>query len=128
MAHAGSAGRTAIAAAQGLFYVATGVWPLISRRTFERVTGPKTDFWLVNTVGVLVGVAGGVLLSAAARRRVGPEIAALGAGSALGLAAIDVVYAARGVIGKVYLLDAGVELGFAGAWAVTALRPRALPR
>jgi hypothetical protein len=43
---------------QGIFYALTGFWPLISRRTFEKVTGPKHDFWLVNTVGVVIGTIG----------------------------------------------------------------------
>jgi hypothetical protein len=43
-----------VALAQGAYYLLTGVWPLLSLRTFELVTGPKTDDWLVRTVGVLV--------------------------------------------------------------------------
>ena len=65
-------------------------------RTFEAVTGPKADRWLVKTVGVLVAVIGVVLTMAGARRHVGPEPAALAAGSAAGLAAIDTIYATRG--------------------------------
>jgi hypothetical protein len=37
---------------QGVFYLATGLWPLLNIRTFERVTGPKTDKWFVKTAGV----------------------------------------------------------------------------
>jgi hypothetical protein len=33
---------------QDPFYFGSGVWPLLSMRTF--VTGPKTDKWLVKTV------------------------------------------------------------------------------
>jgi len=29
-----------------------GVWPLVSLRTFEGVTRPKVDSWLVKSVGV----------------------------------------------------------------------------
>jgi hypothetical protein len=28
---------------QGTYYFATGIWPLASVRTFEKVTGEKTD-------------------------------------------------------------------------------------
>jgi hypothetical protein len=38
---------------QGGYFLFTGIWPLVSRRTFEAVTGPKKDFWLAQTVGVL---------------------------------------------------------------------------
>ncbi|HWP35667.1 MAG TPA: hypothetical protein VNM66_08725, partial [Thermodesulfobacteriota bacterium] len=105
-----------LARLQGGYYLATGLWPLVSLRSFEAVTGPKVDRWLVKTVGVLVGVIGGALLSAGVGRRPAPETALLGAGSAAGLAAIDLVYAARGRIARVYLLDAVVELGLAAAW------------
>ena len=44
--------RRQLAIAQGVYFAATGVWPLIDMRSFERVTGPKADKWLVRTVGV----------------------------------------------------------------------------
>jgi hypothetical protein len=113
-----------LARAQGAFYAATGVWPLVHMRSFEAVTGPKADRWLVQTVGALVGVIGGTLLRAGRRDRVTPEIALLAAGSALGLAAIDIIHTSRGRISKVYLLDAAVEIGLAAAWAGAALGER----
>ncbi len=107
-----------LALGQGLFYTATGVWPLLSRRSFEAVTGPKTDWWLVQTVGVLVAAIGGTLTSAGLGGQPGPDLRRLAAASALGLAAIDVVHATRGRISKVYLLDAAGELAIAAAWLV----------
>ncbi len=106
-----------LAGSQGAFYLATGVWPIIHLGSFEAVTGPKTDDWLVKTVGVLVAVIGLILLLAARHRRVTPEIALLGAGSAVGLATIDLVYALSGVIAPIYLADAVVEIGIALLWA-----------
>ncbi len=51
-----------------------------------------------------------------------------GAGSAAALAAIDLWYAgARRRIARVYLLDAAVELGIVGAWAVALRRTRPGP-
>ncbi|HEY8369166.1 MAG TPA: hypothetical protein VIM86_07590 [Thermodesulfobacteriota bacterium] len=102
---------------QGVYYAATGLWPLVSRRTFETVTGPKTDWWLVQTVGALVAAIGGTLLLAGRRGAGRPEVAFLGMASAAGLAAIDMVHAARGRISPVYLLDAAVEAALVGAWA-----------
>jgi hypothetical protein len=115
-ARASAAPARALAAGQGLAYAATGLWPLLSRRTFEAVTGPKTDWWLVQTVGVLVTVVGTTLAMAGTSGRVSPEIRRLAAGSALGLAAIDVVHVARRRISAVYLLDAAAELSAAAAW------------
>jgi hypothetical protein len=72
---------------------------------------------LVKTVGVLVTVMGGALGLAGWRRRVTPEMRLMAVGGALGLAAIDAIYTAKGRISKVYLLDAAAELNLAAAWA-----------
>src|SRR5215208_8480585 len=72
----------ALALTQGLFYLATGIWPLISIRTFELVTGPKTDRWLVKTAGVVITAIGAALLVAGQRREVTPPIQLLAVGSA----------------------------------------------
>ncbi len=105
-----------LALIQGLFYVATGVWPLIDIVSFQIVTGPKTDLWLVRTVGVLVTVIGAVLIAASRTRRVSLEIVMLAVGSALGLAAIDLRYALAGRISAVYLADAAVEIALSLLW------------
>lgn len=102
---------------QGLYYLATGILPFVSMRTFVAITGPKRDLWLVRTVGVLVSVIGAVLVMAGLRRERRPEMQLLAAGSALGLAGIDVFYAATGRISAVYLLDAAAEAGIVAALA-----------
>ena len=112
-------GRDRVIGALGAYYVATGVSPFVSRRAFEAVTGPKTEWWLVQTVGVLVTAAGGSMISAAARGRVTPEITGLAAGCAAGLAAIDTIHVARGRIAPTYLADAAVELAALAALAAT---------
>jgi len=111
-----------LAVIQGVFYLATGIWPLLDILSFQLVTGPKTDLWLVRTVGVLVTVIGAVLLLAARRRRVTDEIVLLAVGSALGLAAIDLIYALSGRISAVYLADAVAEIGLALLWLVARRR------
>ena len=107
-----------VLAAQGVYYVTTGVAPFISRRAFEVVTGPKLDWWLVQTVGALVTAAGGALLSAAHQQRITPELLGLAAGSTAALAAIGVVYVAKGRIAPSYLVDAAIQLGLLGALVV----------
>lgn len=111
-----------VALLQGGFYFLTGVWPLLDIDSFQAVTGPKIELWLVRTVGVLVAVVGAVLVTASRRSYLGPEIIVLGMGSALGLAAIDIVYVSLGTIAPIYLADAVVEIGLAAAWALGRLR------
>ena len=40
--------------AQGVYYVVSGAWPLVHIDSFQKVTGRKTDLWLVHTVGLQV--------------------------------------------------------------------------
>jgi hypothetical protein len=114
---------TVLCWAQGIYFLATGVWPLVHLESFEAVTGEKTDDWLVITVGVLVTSIGVTLLVAAYRRTQVIEIAVLAIGSAAALTGIDVYYSSAGVISKIYLADALAELLLIGGWAV-ALRRR----
>lgn len=95
----------------------TGAWPLVSLSTFEAMTGPKTDDWLVRTVGVLAVVIG-VTLLAGARHAPGVVIL-LAVAAAAGFTAIDVVYASSGVISPIYLGDAAVEAVLAAAVLVS---------
>ncbi|MDN3512638.1 MAG: hypothetical protein QY310_15620 [Candidatus Jettenia sp. CY-1] len=101
---------------QGVYYLITGVWPLISMRTFQMVTGPKTDHWLVNTVGVLILVIGIVLIFARVRQNITYEILMLALGSAVGLTAIDSIYVMKKRIAPIYLLDALVQIPIIGSW------------
>ena len=105
-----------VAHAQGVYYTATGLWPLVSMKTFERVTGPKHDDWLVKTVGLLITAVGVTLVHAGRRPRIHQEIRVLAALSAAALAAVDVVYVARRRISPVYLLDAIPELALLAWW------------
>jgi hypothetical protein len=102
--------------AQGIYYLATGIWPLVSTDTFQMVTGPKTDLWLVDTVGVLISVIALVLLAAVWRRRATGEVVLLALGSALALIGIDVVFVVQKVIAPIYLLDAAAEGVLVIAW------------
>jgi hypothetical protein len=108
-----------VAAIQGLYFLVTGVWPLVHMDSFLAVTGPKTDLWLVQTVGALVTAVGAVLLVAAWR---GPsaEAIVLAVGTILALATVDVVYASRRVISPVYLLDALAQILLLAGWATAA--------
>src|SRR3954454_13702711 len=105
-----------VAFIQAGYFLITGIWPLVSMRTFMTVTGPKTDVWLVKTVGLLVGVLGAVIGLAAWRGRITVEIVLLAVGCAAALTAIDVVYVVKRVIGRIYLTDAVAEVILIAAW------------
>jgi hypothetical protein len=104
------------AAWQGRYFVATGAWPLFHLRSFEAVTGPKPEGWLVKMVGLLAAAIGGSLLMGVRRGKISPELRWLGLSSAAAFAAVDTWYAGRRRIAPVYLLDAVVEAAFMVAW------------
>src|SRR6476661_5239130 len=86
-------------------------------RSFEALTGPKVDRWLVKTVAVLVSVIGAVLLVGGVRRTSDRQLSLLACGSALGLAAVESTYSLRRRTSFLYLLDALLELAPATAFA-----------
>ena len=117
---------------QGLYFLVTGIWPLMSVETFQLVTGRKTDHlgtekgdhWLVITVGVLIISIAIPLLAAAWRRLLNVETVILAIGSSIGLTAIDVIYVSRGAIPPIYLADAAAEVLLLAAWTVALIGSR----
>lgn len=111
---------------QAAYFLITGVWAVVGIRSFQKISGPKTDIWLVRTVGLLTAVIGSVLALAGWRHRTTPEVAVLAVGSSAALAAIDVTYTVKGRISRVYLLDACANIMLIAGWLVGARR-RLLP-
>ena len=116
----------AVLLAQAGVYILTGLWAILDIDSFQAVTGPKTDLWLVRTVGLLVTVIGGVLLLAARNSRAPLEVMVLAVGAAVGLALVDVIIVFTRTASPIYLLDAALELGLAAWWI--ALRLPTAPR
>ena len=112
----------AVAGIEAAYFIGTGVWPLLHRASFERVTGEKTDFWLVRTVGGLAAAAGLAMGVAAARGSKPPETAllALATGSVFALADVR---AAR-TESRIYLADALLQAAFAPVWLASWKRTR----
>lgn len=106
--------RTALAI-QAAYYLASGMFPLVSRRGFEALTGPKRDWWLVQMVGLLAVSAGAVLASGVKAREPSSETLLLSALSAASFAAIDAIYGLNRTISPIYLADAAVELALCAA-------------
>jgi energy-converting hydrogenase Eha subunit E len=102
--------RTLVVRIQGTYYLLTGLWPLVHMTSFEAVTGPKTDDWLVHMVGLLAATIGAALVTAARQWRGALETIVLAVGSAMAFIAVDVWYVLRGQISGIYLADAAVEI------------------
>jgi hypothetical protein len=108
-----------VALVQGIYFFITGIWPIISMKTFLLVTGPKTDLWLVKTVGLILALIGAVLLYAQITGTVNPPVMLLAIGAALSLALIEFIYVAKRFISPIYLADAFVELILIGWWILS---------
>lgn len=109
-----------VAVAQGSYYLVTGIWPLLHMRSFVAVTGPKTDLWLVRTVGALVAGVGIGVLRAGVRGRVPRDLRLVAVLSAAGLVAVEMPTVARGRISPIYLMDAFAEGVLLAGWARAA--------
>lgn len=106
---------------QGLYYAFTGFWPVVEPVSFQAVTGPKTDVWLVQIFGATLGVIGCALLWAFKRQRMSGDLIGVAIGCGAVLVAGDIVFVAVGRIAPIYLADAAVHMALFVLWAV-ALR------
>jgi hypothetical protein len=108
---------------QGVYFIGTGLWPVVHLPSFEAVTGPKLEKWLVRTFGALVAAVGSALVVGATGRGAGSRVlVTLGVGSALALGLADGIYVAKGRIRRVYLLDLVAEGAILGAWVLEGRR------
>jgi hypothetical protein len=100
--------------ALGLYWATTGAWALVDMRSFELITGPKSDKWLVQSFGALVGATGlGLLIARGGEGR--RDAARIGTLGALAIAACEVVFVTRRQIRPIYLADAVVEVAMVAA-------------
>jgi hypothetical protein len=116
--------RRLVLAVQSVYYLVTGIWPLVHINSFMAVTGPKAEFWLVRTVGTLIVCIALVLLLDLLRRELSSAAVRLGLSCAIGLLLVDVYYSLAGVISKVYLADALLQLVLIIMWCVYLFRKK----
>ena len=110
-----------VALVQGIYLLVTGIWPLLSMRTFLAATGPKTDLWLVKKVVLLLAVIGAMLIYAQRTINVNPPVAFLAIVSAASLVVVEIVYVLEKVISPIYLGDALIEIALIIWWVIALL-------
>jgi len=112
-----------VAIAQGVYYLAVGLWPVLDLKTFMFATGPKLEGWLPKGVGACMANIGAAMAAAGARGKVARELRLLGTTTALSFAPTHFWYAGiRRRISRVYLVNGTIQLGFVAAWAFAAWR------
>src|SRR5437667_11325319 len=95
---------SSIAVAQSLFFVLTGLWPIVSIRAFQNVSTSRKDFWLVKSAGLMLGIAGSLLTGAGFRQQTSPLISIMAITTAAVLMVIDLVYVGFKKISRIYSL------------------------
>lgn len=106
-----------MALTQGMIYIATGLWPIVHLRSFEWVTGPKPEGWLVKTTGALIATIGTALVIGA-RERPSRALRFLGIGAAAALGGSALYYAAKRRISPIYFADAALEGALIAGWTI----------
>jgi hypothetical protein len=91
---------------QGIYFIVTGIWPVLHIHSFMAVTGGKTDIWLVKMVGLLAATIGIYLIYSVRQQ----PAKLLGILSAFSFGIIDVYYVYQKTISPIYLVDAFIEL------------------
>ena len=99
----------------------TALWALVDIESFMQVTGPKTDVWLVKTVGLLLAGVSVCLVVYFFMKADQSVIGTLAAVCSICLAGIDFYYAGKKVISPVYLIDGIIQVIFFIAWIIIAL-------
>lgn len=109
---------------QGIYFIITGIWPVIDIQSFMLVTCPKTDLWLVKTMGVIFFCEGICFLLSGVIQQGGLPVQVLAVINCLALIFIDCYYVFTGSICTIYLGDAAVELILLIGWFIIMIKGR----
>lgn len=112
----------------GVYSLITALWALIDIDSFMKVTGPKTDIWLVKTVSVLIlAMAVFFIMQLKYSSPVVPVII-LGILMSVGLASIDFYYTSQNTISDIYKADGFLQLVFMLIWSYLLINYKVLER
>ncbi|MBL7706585.1 MAG: hypothetical protein JNM21_13655 [Taibaiella sp.] len=102
---------------QAIYVSVTAIWPLVHIESFMRVTGYKTDVWLVKTVSVLLFALMILLYRSAIKNKpISLTLSASAISATAGLIIVELVYYFKGIIAQVYFWDAIIETIFLLWW------------
>jgi hypothetical protein len=105
---------------QSSYMLLTAIWPLVDIHSFMKVTGPKTDIWLVKTVGALLIPVGLCLMYHLFIRTDQRPAILLGGLTAVSFICVDFYYALNDVISDIYMADGVLQIIFLSAWILVA--------
>ncbi|MEI6950509.1 hypothetical protein V9K67_25220 [Paraflavisolibacter sp. H34] len=109
---------------QGIYTFLTAVWPIVDIESFLKVSGYKTDIWLVKTVSLLLlSISLCLLLSIFSK---GPylPITVLMLTLSVSLAYVDFYYALNDTISNIYMADGAAQVVFTFCWLYILARKK----
>jgi hypothetical protein len=107
---------------QGIYTLATAIWPLLHIESFMQVTGHKTDIWLVKTVGALLIPVALCLMSSLIIRIDPRPILILGALTTISFICIDFYYSLTDVISNIYMADGLLQILLLITWIYVSIK------
>ncbi len=108
--------------AHGGYLCIGGLWPLIHMDSFEAVTGPKVDEFLVRSIALILLLTAAVLFSQLHGKELELSAVIMGMGISLILGSIAIISAALGYIRAVYFLDGALHVLFGIGWLSFLIR------
>lgn len=112
-------------AGQGIYYIVTGLWPLLHFSSFAAVVGFRISPFQAHAFAALIIVIGGSLLEASRREPPGPFPTLLGIAVAGAISIVSLVWLPRLAAASGLWADLAVEAAI--VIALTLLYPRSPP-
>ncbi len=117
--------RRRVIAAQGIYYLLTGIWPLAHFPSFAGAVGLQINAFQAQSFGAVIAVVGATLAEASRKEPPGAYPTALGIAVAGAVALVSLVWLPRTGAGSALWVDLTIEVAFAVALVV--LYPRTQP-
>lgn len=121
---------TTVGVTHAAFFLIGGLWPLVDMQSFESVTGPRSDHWLVRSLAGMLIIVGAALIWSVQRGHIDHSMRGVAAGSSGMLALVALISGMNGPVDPVSVIGASLHGVLALCWvaimltAGSAYRPR----
>lgn len=117
--------RRRLLAGQGIYYLLTGLWPLVHFASFADAVALQITPFQAQAFGAVIAVVGGSLIDSVRRGPPGPQPTALGVAVAGAIALVSLLWLPRLAGWSALWLDLTIEVAI--ALALVLLYPRSQP-
>ena len=107
---------------QAVYYLLTGLWPLLHLNSFLSITGSGADLWRSQPINLLILCVGLVLLRGSAEKSSKPATNILSVAAAFVLLIIDLYFPFSGVVSKLYVVDGILQFSCLVLWLCVLIK------